>query len=155
MRIIFRTDASNDIGAGHLMRCSAIIEEAVSRDIECVVVGTLGGLKWLESRLKTIGAQHFEDQDNFEVAKGEDILVIDSYHLPIDESFIQENNWKLVVSIADDVTPNYNASLIVHPGIDTISNHQNNTKIITGKDYVHLENQSENPRILSKIELKT
>jgi len=118
------------------MRCSAIIEEAVSRDIECVVVGTLGGLEWLESRLKTIGAQHFEDQDNFEITKGEDILIIDSYTLPIDESFLQENNWKLVVSVADDVTPNFNASLIVHPGIDSISTHQNSKKIITGKQYV-------------------
>jgi spore coat polysaccharide biosynthesis predicted glycosyltransferase SpsG len=120
------------------MRCSAIIEEVVSRDIECVVVGTLGGLEWLETRLKKIGALHFEDQDNFEIVKGEDILIIDSYNLPIDESFLQDKHWRLVVSVADEVTPNYNANLIVHPGIDSISSHQNSRKIITGKDYIPL-----------------
>jgi spore coat polysaccharide biosynthesis predicted glycosyltransferase SpsG len=118
------------------MRCSAIIEEAVSRNIECVVVGTLGNLKWLETRLKTIGALHFENQDNFEITKGEDILIIDSYNLPIDESFIQEKNWRFVVSVVDDVTPDYNATLLVHPGIDSIPLDQNNTSVITGKDYV-------------------
>ena len=33
MRLVFRVDASQDIGAGHVMRCSAIIEEAISRNI--------------------------------------------------------------------------------------------------------------------------
>jgi spore coat polysaccharide biosynthesis predicted glycosyltransferase SpsG len=157
MRIVFRVDASNGIGAGHVMRCAAIIEEAVSRKMDCIVVGKLGGLGWLESHLQNIGAAHVEDESKYQIDKGRDVLIIDSYCLPTTDSFLQEKNWKLVVSISDDLTPKYKAALVVHPGIDEFALAQTSAKLITGKKYIPLRKsisksklgtQVTNPRVV-------
>ena len=136
MRLIFRVDASPVLGTGHVMRTSAIIEEAVSRGIGCVVVGRLGGFSWLEERLRNLGALHIEDSNQFQIAYGEDVLVIDSYNLPVDDIFIQQHFWKSVVSISDDVTPKYLADLVIHPGIDGVFELNSESKILAGPDFV-------------------
>ena len=136
MRLIFRVDASPVLGTGHVMRASAIIEEAVSRGIGCVVVGSLGGFSWLEERVSNLGALHIEDSNCFKMNYGEDVLVIDSYDLPVDDMFIQPHYWKSVVSISDDVTPQYLASLIIHPGIDGAFQLNNETRVLAGPNFV-------------------
>jgi len=153
MKIVFRTDASNEIGTGHVMRCSAIIEEAVSRNIECVVIGRMGGLDWLETHLKTIGSARVEEESDFQITPGKDVLIIDSYNLPITGSFIQEQNWKLVATISDRETPKYNAALIIHPGIDFFTLEQTNAKLLTGRHYIPLRKSilKSEPRVQSKV----
>lgn len=138
MKIVFRTDASKQIGTGHVMRCAAIIEEAVSRNIECVVVGRMGGFDWLETHLKTIGSTRVKDEGDFQITPGKDVLIIDSYDLPITGSFIQSKNWRLVASISDRETPKYNAELIIHPGIDFFTLEQSKAKLLTGRYYIPL-----------------
>lgn len=136
VRIVFRVDASTTIGTGHVMRCSAIIEEAIGRGISCVVIGQLGGLRWLEERLVGIGATHLENEKSFPISHGEDILVIDSYEIPISDEFIQPKNWKTVVSISDDATPAYVASLVIHPGVDNFRNTAAATRVLTGPKFI-------------------
>ena len=153
MKIVFRVDASNEIGTGHVMRCSAIIEEAVSRNIECVVVGRMGGFDWLETHLKTIGSGRVEDESNFQITPGKDVLIIDSYDLPITRSFIQAKNWRLVASISDRGTPKYNAELIIHPSIDFFTLEQTKAKLLTGRDYIPLRKSifKSEPRMQSLV----
>ena len=69
MRLVFRADASLDIGSGHAMRCSAIAEEAISRGIDCLLVGSLGGVLWLEKRCAEIKCRvtSLEDFQNLKV----------------------------------------------------------------------------------------
>ncbi len=136
MRLIFRVDASAILGTGHVMRTSAIIEEAVHRGIGCVVVGSLGGMAWLEERLRNVGARHFEDPFQFQLDNVNDILVIDSYELPLNDSFIQPHRWKSVVSISDHVTPKYLADLVIHPGIDQVFRPSGDSKFLTGPNFV-------------------
>lgn len=138
MRLVFRVDASQNIGTGHVMRCSAIIEEAVSRNIDCIVVGNMGGIEWLESRIMQLGVTFVEESNIFYFSKNSDILVIDSYEIPVTDSFIQPINWKFVVNIADEETPNYSSNLIIHPGIDSITVKQFGTKFLTGPDFIPL-----------------
>lgn len=138
MKIVFRVDASNYIGTGHVMRCSAIIEEAITRNIKCVVVGRMGGIAWLETHLKNIGAAHVEDASDFVINAGKDVLIIDSYSLPVSERFLQAQNWKLVVSISDKETPRYNAALHIHTGIDSFSLKGSEGKLLTGRNYIPL-----------------
>lgn len=136
VRLVFRVDASSSIGTGHVMRCSAIIEEATTRGISCVVIGRLGGLRWLEDRLIGISALRYENEESFQIADGEDILVIDSYEIPVTHEFIQPKNWKAVVSISDDATPDYLASLVIHPGIDEFRNAENAFRVLKGAEFI-------------------
>jgi spore coat polysaccharide biosynthesis predicted glycosyltransferase SpsG len=118
------------------MRCSAIIEEATARGISCVVIGRLGGVRWLEDRLISIRALHYENEESFQIADGEDILVIDSYEIPVTHEFIQPKNWKAVVSISDDATPDYLTSLVIHPGIDEFRNAENAIRVLKGAQFI-------------------
>lgn len=136
VRLVFRADASSITGTGHVMRCSAIIEEAAVRGISCVVIGKLEGLRWLEDRLISIGALHYENEEFFRISDGEDILVIDSYEIPVSHEFIQPKNWKAVVSISDDATPDYLASLVIHPGIDEFQKAENAIRVLKGAEFI-------------------
>lgn len=154
MRLVFRVDASQDIGAGHVMRCSAIIEEAVSRDIECIVVGSMGGIEWLERRLMQLGTTYLEDWKNFQFSKVTDVLVIDSYKISVTDRFIQPRNWKSIVNIADEETPNYTSNLIIHPGIDSISDKKSGARILTGPDFIPLRRNIKKSEIFNNREVK-
>jgi len=138
MRLVFRVDASYNIGTGHVMRCLAIIEEAVLRNISCVVVGSLGGIDWIKQRLMQLGITHVAYLDFSQISKDNDVLVIDSYELLVTDSFIQPVYWKSVVSIADEGTPNYSSNLIIHPGIDPFIKYHTETKLLTGVEYIPL-----------------
>jgi spore coat polysaccharide biosynthesis predicted glycosyltransferase SpsG len=117
MRLVFRADASMNLGSGHVMRCLAIAEEAVSRGTQCVLVGSLGGVDWLQERITSIGINLIPESKFFPVDNS-DVLIIDSYTLPRDDNFISANKWGSVVAIADEATPPYEAGLVIHPGLD-------------------------------------
>ena len=90
MRFVFRADASKTIGAGHVMRSSAIAEEAISRGVPCLFVGKISELDWVRERIRGLGfMQVFENTSEFVPDKNQDILIIDSYEIPADHEFIQ------------------------------------------------------------------
>ena len=139
MRLVFRADASSEMGAGHIMRCSAIAEEALSRGISCVLVGSLGGILWLEKRLLEIGLeiQNIEHFNQSRVTNG-DVLIIDSYsHLNI-VRFIESHEWSRVVSIIDETSPIIESSLFIHPGLDDSWFVGNRDKFLSGAKYIPL-----------------
>jgi spore coat polysaccharide biosynthesis predicted glycosyltransferase SpsG/RimJ/RimL family protein N-acetyltransferase len=136
VRIVFRADASNLIGAGHVMRCSAIMEEAISRGIECIFVGSLGGIRWLEEWLANLGVQKYLDSNELKYLPTRDVLVIDSYDITISDPFIQLKNWKSVVVISDDMTPKYMASLVIQLGFKTASSHEGSHKFVSGPQFI-------------------
>jgi spore coat polysaccharide biosynthesis predicted glycosyltransferase SpsG len=104
MRIVFRADASKDIGSGHVMRSSAIAEEAIRRGITCIFVGKISELAWVDDRIKNLGfAEVHEYPKEFSPELNRDILVIDSYKIHPDDEFVQEQSWNKVVSIFDDM----------------------------------------------------
>jgi spore coat polysaccharide biosynthesis predicted glycosyltransferase SpsG len=118
MRLVFRADASPRIGSGHVMRTSAIAEEAISRGIECVFVGSIQNLDWVAKRIENLGFSQIILPQNFQNHPVSDVLILDSYTLDICDSFVQPNRWDKIISIADFCTPNYPSNLIIHPGID-------------------------------------
>lgn len=117
MRFVFRADASMNIGSGHVMRCSAIAEEAISRGIQCVLVGSLGGIDWLQKRTTSLGISVVALSD-FVGSYNSDVLIIDSYTVLRDDAFISLNKWRSVIAIADEATPNYEVDLVIHPGLE-------------------------------------
>ena len=112
-------------------------EEAILRGIPCRLVGTLGGIDWVESHLAEIGLPWIENGDFFSSAtNGMEILVIDSYSIPIEDEFLSDKRWQYRVAIADQATPNYFANLVIHPGLDASWFTGDATAILFGAKYL-------------------
>lgn len=54
-RVGIRCDSGPMIGVGHLVRCLALAEELLSRGIEVVLLGELGGVAWAERQVSARG----------------------------------------------------------------------------------------------------
>ncbi len=118
MRFVFRADSSKFSGAGHVMRCSALAEEAISRGLECVFVGTISSSDWLLDRISNLGFSNIYEPNDFNPQKNRDVLILDTYEINIAEDFIERTRWKKIILIADQQTPAYQADLIIHPGLE-------------------------------------
>lgn len=118
MRFVFLSSASPAIGAGHVMRSSAIAEEAIDQGIECAFIGSIEGIDWLEGRVNSLGFSLFAPLAEFKPDPSSDVLILDSYDLDPSDIHIQQFLWKKIVLIADDLTPNYSCDLVIHPGLD-------------------------------------
>ncbi len=118
MRLIVRADANPVIGAGHIMRLSSIIEESISRGIDTHFVGSIDEMAWVRERLENIAGLHFIGNSiGFIPNKVSDVLLLDSYTLDVNDPFLDANRWKSVVTIVDDLTPQYKSDLRIHPGL--------------------------------------
>lgn len=154
MRLVFRADASPKIGTGHVMRSSALAEAAIEQGIECVFVGGLGGIPWLESHMREVGFTAILDNDlTFFPDRNEDVLILDSYLIDPRDSFIQRRNWFRVINIADVLTPEYECDLIIHPGLDIDWLSSRNIPVLAGADFVLTRKSIKkvSPPLVSKI----
>ena len=89
MRYVLRADASQSIGAGHVMRSSAIAEELIARGDDVVFVGQISGLPWVEERIGTLGfTQIHNNPGDFNSNPNSDVLLLDSYEIPVSDDFI-------------------------------------------------------------------
>jgi len=139
MRFVFRADASLAVGSGHVMRSSAIAEEVIARGIPAVFVGTIFELPWVSERIQGLGfIDIFDETNNFKSDSIADILILDSYDMPISDSFIQPSKWRTIVSIFDESTPQYQCGLRVHPGLTTVWPQFSDIKTISGPTYTPL-----------------
>lgn len=153
MRLVFRADASMNVGSGHVMRCLAIAEEAISRGIQCVLVGSLGGVNWIQGRIESLGI-YIVPVSEFILFENTDVLIIDSYTLPCDDDFVSSNNWSAVVAIADEATPSYEADLVIHPGLNSTWYVGNPEKFLSGSQFIPIRRSIKKSigRSISEIE---
>jgi spore coat polysaccharide biosynthesis predicted glycosyltransferase SpsG len=139
MRFVFRSDATPIIGTGHVMRSSAIAEEAISRGIKCIFVGDIKGFPWVENRLKDIGfSQIVKDPNIFKSNAKSDILIIDTYEINVIKKFLINNSWLKVVNIFDSLTPEFQCDLRIHPGLSTNWMNLGEEVTLCGPDYIPL-----------------
>ena len=118
MRFVIRADASKAKGVGHVMRLLPLAQELISREFCVVFVGNTSEISWLSNKLKTIAfAEFVSDSSRFKSNPDQDILILDSYEKEKNSVFVQKKKWKLVVLIADELTPKFEAHLVIHPGI--------------------------------------
>lgn len=147
MRFVIRADASTAIGAGHVMRSSAIAEELINRGYEVVLVANIESLRWVEEYLENVGYQCITTNENFsKFASKENVLILDSYSISQMDPNIQKAKWKSVVVMADPVTPDYKYDLLIHPGIDS-SWLENNDNILSGPRYIPFRESLNQKRI--------
>jgi spore coat polysaccharide biosynthesis predicted glycosyltransferase SpsG len=137
MGYVLRADASRSIGAGHVMRSSSIAEELINRGEDVVFVGHISELPWVKDRIEFLGFKYIYDyfQDYIPQPQS-DVLIIDSYDIPVDHSFIAPENWLRTVAIVDELTPNYSCSLRIHPGLDSNWIGNSNIPILSGPKYI-------------------
>jgi UDP-2,4-diacetamido-2,4,6-trideoxy-beta-L-altropyranose hydrolase len=137
MRFIFRADASREIGSGHVMRSSVLAAEAISRGFECVFIGKISGLDWVVERISTLGfTQVLSDETSYEADSETDVLVLDSYSIPVSDAFIAKDNWKFVMSICDEITPNYLVDVELRPGFKVSGENQMTPIVLSGAEHI-------------------
>lgn len=137
MRYLLWANASQSIGSGHVMRSSAIAEELISRGEEVFFIGEFTDVPWLALRINGLGfSQILRSQNSFISDPKTDVLILDSYIVPINDEFIQQRNWKGVVAIVDKFTPGYNANLKIHPGLSDDWMPAINSKVLAGPRYI-------------------
>ena len=148
MRFVFRADASKTIGAGHVMRSSAIAEEAIARGIPSLFVGKISELAWVSERIRGLGfTEVFENSSEFIPDKNGDILIIDSYEIPTDDVYVQLRNWSKVVSIFDELTPDYSCDLRIHPGLTKAWPKPFSVRTLSGPKFVPLRKGIKNSTV--------
>lgn len=119
------------------MRSSVLAEEAICRGIECIFVGRISDLDWVSERIANLGfSQVISDEYSFEANRGSDALVLDSYLIPVSSPFIAKENWRLVLSICDAITPKYESDIELHPGLAVLDSYLGAPIILSGPDYV-------------------
>ena len=132
-----RADSSPKIGSGHVMRLSAIAEELITRGETVIFVGQFAELPWLVTRIHTLGfSQILQSSTEYFPDPALDILILDSYNLPVDDDFIQPSNWRRVITISDELTPSYLANLVIHPGISENWAPDRDIKFFAGPKYI-------------------
>jgi spore coat polysaccharide biosynthesis predicted glycosyltransferase SpsG len=139
MRYVFRADASRQIGAGHAMRTSAIAEEFIAQGEEVFFLGEISEIPWVQERINGLGFSGVLGLDsNFITNPKCDVLIIDSYEIPVADHFIQPHKWYKVISIFDEQTPNYFCDLRIHPGISTEWKSISSVKTVSGPNFFPL-----------------
>jgi len=139
MRIILRADASLSSGTGHIMRSLAIMEEFKAKKLELVFIGTIQDVYWLSTKVMDFGfTEILKSEYDFTPNPGSDILILDSYTIPVDDPFIAGQNWKKIVVLCDDLTPNYKADLYIHPGLEANWFRLSDQNILFGPKFIPL-----------------
>ena len=137
MRYVLRADASQSIGAGHVMRSSAIAEELIAVGKEVIFVGRISDLSWVEERIASLGfSQVYSETSDFKSNPKSDVLVLDSYDIEVEDPFVAQQNWCHIIAIVDEMTPDYSCTLRVHPGLDSNWTGNSNAPILSGPKYI-------------------
>ena len=137
MRYVLRADASHSIGAGHVMRSSAIAEELIAQGEDVVFVGQISDLPWVKERITSLGFVHIHNESIEFISNPEsDVLLLDSYEIESSDEFINPEKWLHIIAIVDELTPDYHCTLRIHPSLNSAWNKNSKTPILSGPKYI-------------------
>jgi spore coat polysaccharide biosynthesis predicted glycosyltransferase SpsG len=113
-RVGIRCDAGQLVGVGHLVRCVALAEELLARDVEVVFFGDLGGLDWAHAQLTERGLPlRAAPADLVHAARDLDAVVLDGYHLPAGTGAALRAAGVRVLSVVDGEYGDQEADLVL------------------------------------------
>jgi len=142
MRFVLRTDVSKSSGAGHLMRCIAIFEEVKRRGYQTIFVGSVVDIVWAKQRVADFGfSQIIDNPKDFLGVPDTDVLIIDSYLIPVDDPFLSKQLWKKIIAISDESTPSYEVDLIVYPTLKQLIKISDAAQVLFGPEYFPIRNE--------------
>jgi spore coat polysaccharide biosynthesis predicted glycosyltransferase SpsG len=100
-------------------------------------VGRISDLDWVSERITKLGfSQVILDEDLFKSNVKSDVLILDSYSNPISNPFIAKKNWKLMMSICDELTPPYDSDIKLCPGFTENGPMQGASTVLSGADHI-------------------
>lgn len=140
-RVIIFTEGGDNIGFGHITRCSALYEEIESRDIEVLFVifgknidDLLKGKRYLNKDWKDREFLKF-------FLKEDDYIIIDSYLADIETyKFISESTKKCLY-IDDNNRISYPKGIILNPVLYDDVVYKTENIVLQGKDYIILRKE--------------
>ncbi len=134
------------------MRSSAIAEELLARGKDVIFVGQISELPWVEKRIAALGfSQICSDTRDFISNPATDVLLLDSYHIEVEDPFIDSKKWFHIVVIADEITPAYACALKIHPGLDPSWFEDSSVQILAGPKFIPFRASiSENTSVTSR-----
>jgi spore coat polysaccharide biosynthesis predicted glycosyltransferase SpsG len=114
-----------------------LAEEAVSRGHECIFIGQIDDLSWVESYVSQLGyTRIFRSEDQYVPNKKTDTLVLDSYSINPSSRFVSRDMWKQIVCISDLLTPSYNSDIELRPGFFSGYEGEAGKWVLTGPEHV-------------------
>lgn len=141
MRFVFRSDANINSGTGHVMRGIGIIQELIRRGYPVYFVGNTCEVPWINEIIQNESFEAiYNTESDFIPNKDSDVLIFDSYSLPIDHSFIHIENWKHVIAIGDEFTPSYSACMKISPTFALNGRSSNCSVNLTGPSFIPIRN---------------
>ncbi len=119
------------------MRTSTIAAEFIKLGHDVLYVGNIDPIGVIDERLQSLGLSNSViAQSHFQPNKASDVLLIDSYYMDPNTSFLEKKRWFKTVSICDAVTPNYDVDLVVKPSLSNRISGSSSVKVLTGPKYL-------------------
>lgn len=135
-RVIIFTEGGDNIGFGHITRCSALYEELVGRDIETIFVVYGNNINEILEEKEYINT----DWKNIEFLKNflqkDDYIIIDSYLANLEIYNFISNNTKKCMYIDDNNRIKYPKGVILNPVLYEDLEYETTNQILRGKDYI-------------------
>lgn len=156
MIVIFRSDASSDIGSGHIMRCLALAEELKANGWVCIFACVPETLE----AVPLLALSSFETCSPEEVQTiRPDLLIVDHYGL--DAGYERSvSKWCRKIAVIDDLANRpHDCDLLIDQTYGRAAEEYNglvpdNCRVLTGSDYMLLRPQFSQAREKAKIRRK-
>ena len=155
MNIVFRVDATKNIGLGHIMRCYALAEEFVKKKNKCYFLSNIDNeiiyekINKLNIKIMNIYTSPKLKKDLkylIDFSKNNNVDWVLTDHYDIDSDYIKEikNNGFKVLSVDDTSQIYYPSDIVLNQNIGSEKlnfNTNKDTKLLLGPKYVMLRDE--------------
>jgi len=155
-RVTILTEGGQNIGFGHLTRCSALYDEIDKRGIEVVLVIYGKGIENLLGKRKNI----LVDWKNLEFLRSflnkTDYVIIDSYLATLEVYDFCSKNTARCLYVDDTNRINYPKGMILNSSLSENIKYNTKNEVLQGKDYIILRKEfteEEIPNFEKKIDV--
>ena len=123
-----------------MMRVCAVAEELIARGLQVVFFGDITDISWVKEYVGSVGfSSILNTQSGIKFDSANDVLIVDSYTIDANSQFVDKANWKQIIVLVDDFTPQIQADLYIHAGAGTswtVPENIVNTRFLSGTAYI-------------------
>lgn len=140
-RVVIFTEAGQNIGFGHLTRCSALYDEIDKREIEVILVVFGKEIENLLGKRKN----RIVDWKDLEFLRSflnkTDYIIIDSYLATLEVYDFCSKNTARCLYVDDTNRVNYPKGIILNPSLSGNIKYNTKNEVLQGKDYIILRKE--------------